>query len=905
MSDIERDLLELKKTDEAPSFLQLEGYKTLLAGYLLPNETPRDMYSRLAKAAASHYKDASKWEKKFFNAMWNNWLCAASPVLSNLGSKRGLPISCNSIHLDDSVHSIFMKNHELAMLSKNGAGVGIYMGDIRSRGKNINGNGQSEGVIPWCKTLDSTTVAVSQGCYDKDTEILTERGWLKFSELKQGTKVAQSDEKGNVNFVDFTDYIEYYVEEDLYRFNNKTSSVDLLVTGNHRMALEYRKRISDKRDKNGKFLCNDKRLTNSLRIIEADKVNLHRDNRFWVAARNVAGRKETLSPLEQFFIAYQADGSTNPTGNSTGEISDTLIYTFHFSKKRKIDRLKIILNKLNWHFTENQQNDGTTNILVRVPLNIKLSKKLQDMFDITTFSISFAREFINELSNWDGSLRDNNGVSYSCVIEDNVNFVQAVAFLAGKMSSIGVLNKKEGHHQLRHFIYICDRDSVGGEEADKTKQFYAGNVYCITVPTGLLVVRRNGAVIICGNSTRRGASAVYLPIDHGDIEEFLNIRRPTGDINRRCLNLNHGVCITDDWMKSMISGDQKKRIIWGELLKNRVEGGEPYLFFTDNVNKVNPQCYKENGLSVKTSNICSEIFLHTDPDHSFVCCLSSLNLTKWEEWKDTDTVEVGIRFLDAVLEEYIQKSEGVPGLEASRRSAIKGRAVGLGVLGWHTLLQQKMIPFDSFDAMTLNNEIFRLMRRKSDEETKRLAEELGEPEWCKGFGRRNTHCLACAPTVSNSIISGGHSAGIEPLSANLYSQKSAKGTFIRKNPILEKLLDTLKQNTIETWRSINEQSGSVQHLSFLSKEEKEVFLTAREINQHAIIKQAAQRQKWIDQGQSVNLFFASNSKAKYIHEVHLAAWELGLKSLYYLRTEGVIKGDMASRSKEECTACEG
>jgi ribonucleoside-diphosphate reductase alpha chain len=216
-----------------------------------------------------------------------------------------------------------------------------------------------------------------------------------------------------------------------------------------------------------------------------------------------------------------------------------------------------------------------------------------------------------------------------------------------------------------------------------------------------------------------------------------------------------------------------------------------------------------------------------------------------------------------------------------------------------------MIPFDSYEAFALNAQIFQNMRNNAERATAKLADELGTPEWCKGYQRRNTHLIAIAPTVSNSTISGGYSAGIEPIAANIFSQKSAKGTFIKKNNNLEYLLRLKNQDTPEVWKSINEQNGSVQHLNALSIEEKEVFLTAREINQHVIIKQAAQRQKWIDQGQSVNLFFASNSSAKYIHEVHLAAWELGLKSLYYLRTEGVIKGDLASRSKEECKACEG
>jgi ribonucleoside-diphosphate reductase alpha chain len=528
------------------------------------------MYARVAKAAAKHQlKDRDVWEKKFFDVMWKNWLCLASPIASNMGTQRGLPISCNSIHVGDSVDSIFKKSHELAVLSKYGAGVGIYIGDVRGRGAAIKGNGSSEGVIPWCKLYDTSVQVISQG------------------------------------------------------------------------------------------------------------------------------------------------------------------------------------------------------------------------------------------------------------------------------------------------------------------------------------------------STRRGAAAAYLPIEHSDIDEFINIRKPTGDMNRRCLNLNHGICISDEWMKSALDGDKEKRELWEKVLENRVSTGEPYLFFSDNVNKNNPECYVKNGMNVKTSNICTEITLFTDALHTFVCCISSLNLFRFDEWKDSDLVEVATRFLDAVLSEYIEKAKNIDGMENAVRSAIKGRAIGIGVLGWHSLLQSKLIPFDSFEAMSLNATIFRKIKFDSEKASKQLAEEFGEPEWCKGFERRNTHLVAVAPTVSNSIISGGLSPGIEPWAANIFSQKSAKGTFIKKNSELEKYLESIDKNTSDVWASINAKGGSVQHLSFLSDEVKSVFLTAREINQHAIIKQAAQRQRWIDQAQSINLFFASNAAPKYIHEVHVEAWKAGIKTLYYCRSEGVLRGDLASRSKEECAACEG
>jgi len=570
------ELARMKAEGEAPEWLTEEGYKTLSGGYLLPDETPRAMYKRVADAAASHYDDrsdrAAYWADRFFDAMWKNWLCPASPVLSNMGTRRGLPISCNSIHVADSVDNIFTKAHELAMLSKHGAGVGIYLGDVRGRGESIHGNGQSEGIIPWAKVYDSTIVSIAQG------------------------------------------------------------------------------------------------------------------------------------------------------------------------------------------------------------------------------------------------------------------------------------------------------------------------------------------------ATRRGAGAIYLPIDHPDAGEFMSLRRPTGDVNRRCLNINHGFTLSNEWMESMVAGDRHKREMWQEILKTRVETGEPYLFFEDNVNDANPECYKANGLHVSTSNICTEITLHTDPDHSFVCCLSSLNLARWDEWKSTDLATVATYFLDAVLSEYIMRATagtGIKGLENSVRSAVKGRAIGIGVLGWHTLLQSKMLPFDSLPAMMLNAEVFRTIRHGAEVATVQLAERFGEPEWCKGFKRRNTHLLAVAPTVSNSLIAGGSSAGIEPLAANVYAQKSAKGTFIRRNPQLERVLEEADMNNDKVWRSIIENDGSVQHLDTLPENVRSVFATAREINQHAIVKQAIQRQKWVDQAQSVNLFFAANSDPKYIHEVHLNAWKGGLKTLYYLRSSGVLRGDLASRSSNECAACEG
>lgn len=561
-------LEKLKKSGEAPHWLTEEGLQILSKGYLLKNETPKGMYERVAKASASRLKRPDL-EKSFFDAIWNNWICLASPIAANMGTERGLPISCNTIHVGDSLDSILMKNHELGVLSKYGAGVGIYLGDLRGRGAPVQGTGgRSDGVIAWSKIYDATIHSVNQG------------------------------------------------------------------------------------------------------------------------------------------------------------------------------------------------------------------------------------------------------------------------------------------------------------------------------------------------STRRGAASVNLDIEHDDIEEFLQMRRPTGDHNKRCMNLNHCISIGDDFMKSLQEGNQKNRLLWQKILTERVETGEPFLMFKDNVNNNNPECYKANELKVSGTNICTEITLYTDPEHSFVCCLLSLNFARWDEWKESNVVELAVYLLDAVLSEYIAKASKIAGFESAVRFAEKSRAIGIGGLGWHSLLQSKMLAFDSFDAMMLNGQIWRTIRKNAEAASARMAQEYGEPEWCKGFGRRHTHLLAQAPTVSNSNISGGLSPGIEPWAANVFVEKSAKGVFIRKNQELVKLLQTKGKNTEEVWSAIDKDAGSVQNLKFLTDHEKTVFLTAREINQFAIVRQAVQRQKHIDQAQSVNLFFASNSDPKYIHLVHMAAWEGGLKTLYYCRSTSVLRADLATRSADECKACE-
>ena len=407
-------------------------------------------------------------------------------------------------------------------------------------------------------------------------------------------------------------------------------------------------------------------------------------------------------------------------------------------------------------------------------------------------------------------------------------------------------------------------------------------------------------------AVRRGAASVNINIEHDDFNNWLEIREPKGDVNRQSLNIHQCAVIGDKFMRKLVGGDESARTRWGKLLQKRKATGEPYILFKGNTNKSNPPAYKDHSLKVHMTNICSEIVLHTDENHSFVCCLSSLNLAKYEEWKHTNLIYDSIWFLDGVLEEFIQRAKYRKGFENSVRSAEKGRALGLGVLGWHTYLQEKGLPFEGLLSQYETRRIFSQIKIESERASMDLATTFGEPLWCVGTGMRNTHLRAIAPTVSNSKLSGNVSSGIEPWAANVFTDQSAKGTFIRKNPTLEKLLKKKKLDTKEIWDKILEDGGSVQELKDLNDDEKEIFKTFKELNQLELVRQAGIRQQYIDQSVSLNLAFPAEATPKWINKVHLDAWEKGIKTLYYMRTESVLRGDIAQKAmSDDCLSCDG
>ena len=575
------------KGEDYPTWGDTDVYKkTITGGYLINGESPRDAYMRVAKTVARRlYKP--ELADKFFDYIWKGWLCLASPVLSNTGSDRGLPISCFGIDVADSIQDIGNKNLEMMLLAKHGGGVGIGVNMIRPAGSKITGNGTSDGVVPFCKVYDSTILATNQG------------------------------------------------------------------------------------------------------------------------------------------------------------------------------------------------------------------------------------------------------------------------------------------------------------------------------------------------SVRRGAASTNINIEHNDFLEWLETREPKGDVNRQSLNLHQCAVVGDKFMRRLEAGDPEARQKWSKLIQKRKATGEPYILFKGNTNKANPTAYKKNSLKVHMTNICSEIVLHTDESHSFVCCLSSVNLNRYDEWKNTNLIYDATWFLDGVLEEFIQRAKNMKGFENSVRSAEKGRALGLGVLGWHSLLQKSGIAFESLLAQYKTREIFSKLKLETERASRALAETYGEPLWCVGTGMRNTHLRAIAPTVSNSKLAGNVSPGIEPWAANVFTDQSAKGTFIRKNKELKKLLRKAGIDTKETWDKILADGGSIQdikeldewyydNLGRLTNEEennesaKNVFKTFKEINQLELVRQAGIRQDYIDQAVSLNLAFPSVATPRWINNVHIEAWKRGIKTLYYTRTESVLRGDIAAKAMDpDCISCDG
>ena len=409
--------------------------------------------------------------------------------------------------------------------------------------------------------------------------------------------------------------------------------------------------------------------------------------------------------------------------------------------------------------------------------------------------------------------------------------------------------------------------------------------------------------VVSQAGVRRGAFAAYVDIEHPEIEKFLTVKDKQSSLQ----SINTGICVSDEWMKLMEDGDKEKREIWAKILKSRREKGIPYLFFSDTVNKNKPQIYKDTNSIINASNLCNEIYLPTSETESFVCCLLSMNLFTYDEWENTDAVKLAVMFLDAVMSDFIKKVKDIPSMYKTYNFAKRHRALGLGVMGWHSLLQQKMIPFESFEAQQLNTSIFKYLKENSYKASIEIGDKYGyapifDEVETSDIKRRNTTLLALAPTTSSSSILGQVSPSVEPYASNYFVAGLAKGSFTRKNLQLENLLINKNKNTEDVWKSIIQNQGSVQHLDFLTDIEKEVFKTFQEISPFTIIQQASARQYFIDQGQSINLKIPNAMSIRDVNKVHMEAWKLGLKGLYYQRGTSVAKE--AVLSMMGCKSCE-
>jgi ribonucleoside-diphosphate reductase alpha chain len=554
--------------------------------------------------------------------------------------------------------------------------------------------------------------------------------------------------------------------------------------------------------------------------------------------------------------------------------------------------------------------------------DLKEGVKVAQVGDALDISFVIPTELIKE--HHEGSLiRVYDGTNVDVLVTPNHSMVVDMGYGLTKVRADELLCNQEV------LMFKEDGNHFTTQAIKKDEVPYNGLVYCALVPTGRLLVRSNGRSLICGN-TRKGSYAAYMDISHPDIIEFLNIRVPTGgDTNRKCFNLNNAVNLSDDFMNAVVEGKEwnlidphtkqvketlQARDLWQRILEVRFRTGEPYFFFSDTANKHLPQSLKDKGLKIHGSNLCNEIFLCTDKDRSAVCCLSSLNLEYFDEWKDTSIVEDCITFLDNVLQYFIDNAPQ-PQMKRAIYSAIQERSLGLGAMGFHSYLQRKNIAFESAIAKSVNMRIFRTIKERAVKQTETLAKTRGEYLDGVGTGRRNSHLLAIAPNANSAIILDT-SPSIEPWKSNAFTHRTRAGSFLSKNKYLDKILvdkNLPKEEYDAIWQSIILNQGSVQHLDCLTDYQKDVFKTAFELDQMWLIEHGADRQVHICQGQSLNLFFPSGSDKAYVNAVHLSAWKKGLKGLYYLRTStGVVAEKVSTKIErkalkdyDECVACQG
>lgn len=898
------------------------GLKRLRESYMREDEhSPQQRYALVAKSFGSNLEHS----QRLYDYASDHWLSFSTPILSFGRSKRGLPISCFLNYMKDDSSGLVDTLSETNWLSMLGGGVGTHV-QIRSA------DDKSVGVMPHLKIYDASSLAYRQGkCYLPGTKVFTDKGFIDFREVNKNIhKIGMVDENKNIIFTNNYELIEEDHNGKIVNFKSK--NFDIHVTPNHRMISSNMRWVNK----------NKRNFDGHLNVKSAKDFYPQKDSTIMHVTAKTSNRigSSTLSPHEKFLVAHQADGHI--INNITGEISGCHAVEFHFSKDRKIAALQEILNDCKYEYTTSKQATGTTKIYVKVPVEENISKRF-DWINLNTRTRSWSINFLLELSKWDSHIKKSTqSFTYATIEEYNAKVIQSMAVMAGYFNRLDKLKRSAPKKDIYTvFISINHKGMVYGD-VERHEYDYTGKVYCAVVPTGMLLVEYNGQPLVCGN-TRRGSYAMYLDISHPDIIQFLEIRKPTGDQNIRCLNLHHGINITDDFMQiiercmedpdaddswNLFDPNNPEKIVatvsakdlWQRIIEIRMQTGEPYLHFIDTANRALPEWQKKSGLKIYGSNLCSEIELCTSAERTAVCCLSSLNLEYYNDWKDNEIfIHDVAEMLDNVLQYFIENAPDE--IHRARYSAMRERSIGVGVLGFHSYLQQNMIPFDSLDTKILNIEIFNNIRYKLNLANWALAKSRGEAPDAIGYGVRFSHMMAIAPTASSSIIMGNTSPSIEPMRANAYRQDTLSGSFLNKNKFLDRIIKSKcedEEDYNKIWSDIISNDGSVQHLKILSEEEKSVFKTAMEIDQRWIIELAADRAPLIDQGQSVNVFFRPDSNLKYIHTIHFLAWQKGLKALYYCRSDKLRKADKISQkiereiikeldkpliTEDECLAC--
>ena len=865
------------------------GKSTLDNSYLLPDESYQDLFGRVA----SYYGADAAHAQRVYGYISRHWFMPATPALSNGGTTRGLPISCFLNEATDSMRGIVDLWNENVWLASKGGGI---------------------------------------GCVDADTEFLTPGGWVRISDYKKGMEIAVPDVSGKAAKFETP---ERYIEGPaglMYRLSN--ARTDMVVSDTHRNFV---------RNGHGRFVILETRD-----LLQRNLANI----RFKPTVDLQVDTKIDMSDDELRFAVVTA---------LLAKRYDPHEVTMAVAGKVRCEAMRGLLGRMNVPF--NEHINGKLTIFKMHASHVSMVQGDLTFENFGRASNSQRALIYQELSIYGKRhAPDNYRLKIRVSTKADAEFAQYVLMSETQcVASIAeIMSGSEGY-----MVSVAGRSLAGISDVEPFTPD-DGKQYCFTTSTGLWLARRNGFIFITGNSywgnlrsigercgkngktsgvipfirvmdsltlavsqgsLRRGSAAVYLPVWHPEIEEFIEIRRPTGgDPNRKALNLHHGVLIPDAFMQAVEKDEEwalvspkdgsvirkiSARGLWIRILTARMEQGEPYIVYSDHVNNARPEHHKLAGLEVKTSNLCSEITLPTGVDHhgkdrTAVCCLSSLNLETWDEWHDNPQfIEDVMLFLDNVLQDFIDRAPD--DMAKAKYAAMRERSVGLGVMGFHSFLQAKNVPFESVIAKVWNRKIFKHIREQADAASRKIADLRGPCPDAADFGihERFSHKMAIAPTASISIIAGSTSPGIEPIAANVFLQKTLAGSFTVRNRHLTRLLKEKGKDTPEVWSSITTSKGSVQHLDFLTQQEKDVFKTAFELDQRWVIEHAADRQPFICQAQSVNLFLPADVHKRDLHALHYQAWKKGLKSLYYCRSLSIQRADTVSNLAEKVDILSG